>query len=173
MKLIGKHKDYYDYLVSKYGYDETRVYDRRGDNYHFYSSHHLLSICGTYYPIVEEKGVMIFDSTNSRLDWSDKLFIQKWKGKQSKQNIIHRSPILYCNNWDGQYDNYGYTCAPPLLKHFGIPSIIDADTMYQMIYNFLGWLKDNPEPPNNQTDKEKIRAAGFDTKTSFRPKIKN
>lgn len=29
MKIVGKHRDYYDWLVSKYGIDELVVYDRR------------------------------------------------------------------------------------------------------------------------------------------------
>ena len=34
MKIISKFKDNYDFMVSKYGLDETLVYDRRN----FYSS---------------------------------------------------------------------------------------------------------------------------------------
>jgi len=44
--------------------------------------------------------------------------------------------------------------------------------MYCIIYAFLGWLKDNPAPANNQTDKDKIVAHGFDLKSSFRPNLK-
>jgi hypothetical protein len=59
------------------------------------------------------------------------------------------------------------------LANFKFASIIEPDEMYQNIYNFLGWLKDNPEPPNTQTNKDKIVAHGFDTKRSFRPQIKD
>lgn len=39
MKIISKHKDYYDYLQGVYGMDEKMVYDRRTPN---------LEKCGTY-----------------------------------------------------------------------------------------------------------------------------
>jgi len=45
--------------------------------------------------------------------------------------------------------------------------------MYQKVYAFLSWLKDNPELPNNQNDKEKIVSHGMDAKRSFRPFIKD
>ena len=71
MKIISKNKDYYDYLVSYYGFDETRVYDRRNNPKDVpwnlpgkstgYGVRHLLSICGKYYPIIEEKGILKFD----------------------------------------------------------------------------------------------------------------
>jgi hypothetical protein len=32
MKILSKHKDYYDYLQGIYGIDEKMVYDRRSDN---------------------------------------------------------------------------------------------------------------------------------------------
>ena len=32
MKIISKHKDYYDWAVSIYGLDEIMVYDRRTDH---------------------------------------------------------------------------------------------------------------------------------------------
>lgn len=45
--------------------------------------------------------------------------------------------------------------------------------MYQKVYAFLSWLKDNPVPPNNQSDKDKIASHGMDVKRSFRPLIKD
>jgi len=179
MKLISKHRDYYDHLISHYGYDETIVYDRRGDilaDPHK-NHHHLISICGAYYPVVAKNNKIYFN-TSKELDYWDNDFFEKNIGKRSFENVQFRQPILiacgkYIPNKNiykrGQYvESY----VIPILSNFKIPSIIDAHEMYQMIYNFLGWLKDNPEPPNTQTDKDKIIAHGFDTKTSFRPKIK-
>lgn len=64
MKIISKEKDYYDYLVSHFGYDEPRVLDRRNKKQTRYSRHYaaidvhfeLFSIAGMYYPVVYFKG---------------------------------------------------------------------------------------------------------------------
>ena len=39
MRIISKHKDIYDFMVSKYGYDEVMVLDRT--NYCFDNMHKL------------------------------------------------------------------------------------------------------------------------------------
>ena len=110
MRIISKWTDYYDHEVAHFGYDETRVYDRRNlaKPYPF-NNQFLFHICGKIYPAVAK---------------------------------------------------------------YGFPSILDSRTMYGMIYDYLGWLKDNPPPPDNQTDKQKVVSHGFDPKRSFRPKMK-
>jgi hypothetical protein len=59
----------------------------------------------------------------------------------------------------------------PILATMGIPALIPAEQLYQDIAYFLGnTMKGSPDmmPPTVQTDKEKIAAAGFDLKASFR-----
>ena len=99
----------------------------------------------------------------------DQNFLHDWTGKKSLENVNHRKPVLICDTYNGK----AIENAIPILSGFGIPSILDAHKIFQDIYAFLGWLKDNPEIPNNQTDKEKVVAHGFDVKRSFRPTIKN
>ena len=180
MKIITKTKDYYDYLVSYYGYDETRVYDRRNDHkdlpYNYpgkcgnfgNNGRYLLSICDVYYPIVETNGVLIFDKKDLvKKDYTDQI-LMSFKGRPSKENAKYRTPVLLCNTYSGESEAF-----IPTLSTYGIPSIISANDMYEMIYNYLGWLVDNPAPPDNQTNKDKIVSHGFDLKSSFRPLIKN
>lgn len=178
MKIISKHRDYYDHLVSYYGYDETRVYDRREQIVaHPSAGQNLLHICGVCYPIVKKRDNLYF-SESKDLEYWDNSFLRTYKGAKSWANQKFRQPVLIKRD-NVQWNYYkpsasmiteGYVI--PILSNFKIPSIIDAHEMYQMVYNFLGWLKDNPEPPNTQTDKDKIIAHGFDVKSSFRPKIK-
>jgi len=61
----------------------------------------------------------------------------------------------------------------PILDTFKVAKYIPADIMYQNISAFIGWLKDHPELPDNQTNDGKIISAGFDLKNSFRPNKKN
>jgi hypothetical protein len=56
----------------------------------------------------------------------------------------------------------------PLLSDFKFGKYLAAEEIYKEIYTFISWLKDHPEIPNNQTDKEKILTHGFDLKDSFR-----
>jgi len=173
MKIISKYRDYYDHMVSKYGFDESRVYDRRGKIVHDPFSgwnEFLISICGTYYPIVvhHKTRKLFFESDKQLTYWEDN-FICRYRGKKSPLNEKFRQPVLM----DASDHNGKIFYSIPLLANFKFASIIEPDEMYQSIYNFLGWLKDNPEPPNTQTDKDKIVAHGFDAKRSFRPQIKD
>lgn len=171
MKIIcSKHqKDYYDHLVSYYGYDEHIVYDRRSNSLNKNLDFHdefLFSICGEYVPMIKKDGEFIFDPSGRKLDWHDAIFFSKYLGKKSTLNTEHRQPVLFCCGYTGKV-------GVPVLKEFGFPAHIDAHEMYQKVYAFLSWLKDNPEPPNNQTNKEKIISHGHDPKRSFRPQMKD
>lgn len=173
MKIIGGKKDYYDYLVSYYGYDSHIVYDRRPfkDVSFKWSDRFLFYICGEIFPVIKKKRDFIFDPQDPRLtnSWEDKFekeWMIKWANKPTKVNAEMRQPVLCSVDWAGKH--YFIPC----LADFGFAAKIEAHEMYEKIYAFLGWLKDNPAPPDNQTNKDKIVAHGFDARTSFRPKIK-
>jgi hypothetical protein len=53
----------------------------------------------------------------------------------------------------------------PILKEFNFGSAMYPEKIWLLLSDWLGY---QPEIQNNQTDKEKIISAGFDTKTSFR-----
>lgn len=173
MKIISKHKDYYDYLVSYYGFDPMIVYDRRETRkIHFYKPWflenpkieevYLFAICGEFIPVYYNNGEFHFNSENLKLSPYESKTMGK-RGQKTDLNTIHRQPVLYV--YGGVYI--------PRLADFGFPSHIDANDMYQRIYAFLGWLKDNPEAPQITDNTQKILAHGFDKRTSFRPKIKH
>lgn len=177
MKIISKHKDYYDYLVGHYGYDEHIVYDRRNMSESKYvparpgkysnRGRYLLSICNEWVPILYEDGNFVFNIKESKdpKEYWNREFLE-WAGSYSDVNIRFRQPVVLLDEFNSQ-DYY-----IPILSEYGIPSLIDAHTIYQKIYAFCSWLKDNPEPPQITDNKSKILAHGFDLKTSFRPKIK-
>ena len=181
MRIIGGKKDYYDYLVSYYGFDPHITYDRRPfDNVSFkFADRFLFYICGEIMPAIKKGNSFIFNPKDPRLtnSWNgirggnfEKDWMDKWHKRPTKANAEMRHPVLASMDyWQFEKPKYFIPC----LADFGFASLIPANEMYEKIYAFLGWLKDNPEPPNNQTDKDKILAHGFDLKNSFRPNIKN
>jgi len=56
----------------------------------------------------------------------------------------------------------------PILRDYHIHKIYDPQTMWLMLGEWLGRVKDIP---NNQTNEEKVVSNGFDAKTSFRNPI--
>lgn len=62
----------------------------------------------------------------------------------------------------------------PVLKDYGIPSIIPAEQMYQDISYFIGnVMHESPDtaPPVTISDKDRIVQHGFDLKKSFRHRV--
>lgn len=188
MKIISKWKDYYDYLQGKYGIDDLIVYDRRGDEFikHNFDTDHMVKslefhICNRVYTVHEYKGEFYhFYEDILRLDkileedykrtlltyWSGKPsrwsneenYNQKYNGV-STLNIQHRKPVLL--------KTY-YGLKLPLLSSYNFHKIIPPEDMFNQVYSFISWLKDNPEIPNKQSDLEKLLSHGFDKKKSFR-----
>ncbi len=91
----------------------------------------------------------------------------------SMVNKKFRIPILIessCGEiFDEKDDKNRYSI--PLLKSFQFHRWLSAEECFLNISAFLGWLKDNPEIPNKQTNKEKIVSHGFDFKKSFRHRM--
>lgn len=182
MRILGGKKDYYDYLVSYYGFDSHITYDRRPlkDVSFKFADRFLFHICGKVLPAIKKENNFIFDPKDPRLTntWkrgvsggsSEQYWMERWYKHPTKVNAEMRQPVLASIDYFA-FENPKYFI--PCLADFGFASLIPANEMYEKIYAFLGWLKDNPEPPNNQTDKDKIVAHGYDLKTSFRPNIKN
>ncbi len=178
MKIISKYKDYYDYVVGEYGLDKTIVYDRRimdmfkfdypsTDGYSIYTFH----ICNEKFDMYEYQGKFAvsykeIDKLNLLLKKNNESEISKHYRffddqifKSTTKNIEYRTPILL--------EKMG-SFYIPLCKTFDMHKVFNAKEMFEKVYTFISWLKDNPEIPNNQTDLEKIISHGFDKKSSFR-----
>ena len=186
MKIISRHKDYYDKCIGYFGRDETRVYDRRistslipekermigkyplcnsreyFDVIHFHICGKIRIVLYTnnkfYFNNDEIKEVRVKYSIYNYADFSR-------NGSGTDLNYKYQQPVLI-------RDYMGGKVGIPILSEFGFPSHIPAEEMYMDIYNYLGYLKDNPPIQNNQSNIEKVLSHGFDKKRSFRPKIK-
>ena len=76
------------------------------------------------------------------------------------------------------YDKDGYDIIIdrniPILRDYGIPSLVSAEQMYQDLSYFVGnKIHDSPDliVHDNMSDKEKILQHGFDVKQSFRHRM--
>lgn len=202
MKLISKYKDYYDYLVGIYGIDEKLAYDRRFPRIvvesDVYSSelepvNAKFFICNTIFSFWKYKGKWhhtpeeldemnrLYNNTRTRsvygTGWMrDSKNFYNEKFRYTEVNINSRQPVLISGHMS--LGEPVYECkreiryGVPMLKDFPLPKYLNAESIYQAITGFLGWLNDNPEIPNKQTNEEKILSHGFDIKNSFRPNIK-
>jgi len=219
MKLLTKHKDYYDYLQGIYGIDEKIIYDRRAKHLekpsNFLSDNYLeytFAICNRlfilhYYKkkyyhtpeeILELNNILIKDNVVGILPESTKYNKKKvstieqatnYYKRHNRETIVNkvtRQPILirvYCsgsfefdtpitkiyNSYFGEYNKHeDAKWNIPILSEYGMAAFYPAEEIYQDISQFLGWLVNNPEIPNKQTDTEKIVTHGFDLKESFR-----
>jgi hypothetical protein len=74
-----------------------------------------------------------------------------------------RIPIAYSSDYGSSWET-----EHPLMNTFGFHKVMDARDLYIEVETFMGYLKDHPEIPNNQTDIGKLESAGFDKKISFR-----
>ena len=181
MKIISKHFDYYDGCLAYFGRDETRVYDRRTTNVipvenravgkpyfsssEYYCDSFLFYICGFKKTVLHYKGNFYFSEKEVTKEIKIRTYQDfKLDGEKTNLNLFYRTPILLDNN----YRKFSI----PILSDFNFSQYIPAKEMYQKIYDYLGFLKDNPIIKNNQKDVEKIVSHGFDKKNSFRPKIK-
>lgn len=221
MKIISKHKEYYDHLTGIYGIDEVMVYDRRSEfpiekpsdfstttkevnSYRF-------AVCGNIYVLYHymdkfyhtpeelidldialdrdgRKVIHHLHKEHKSRYYSDKPVSVRAQSAYNSNNGIKtnvnnelRMPVLISIGFPCSKESaYEYKAGKnerlsnltywrvPLLNDFKFYKVISAEEIYKEIYSFISWLKDHPEIPNNQTDKEKILTHGFDLKDSFR-----
>lgn len=188
MKIITKYRDYYDYLVGIYGIDELLVYDRRSAKSltEAGTANLTVAVCGRKYKFFKSspdgewlhtpEEILEYATTHRGRSPFDRFGsitnIQQAKreygyanGEYTDANKKHRNPVL-------MYD-YDKTWTPVTnLQHIGFHRVMDAHTIYNEISLFLGWMKDNPPIPDNQTSIEKVVSHGFDKRFSFRHRIK-
>lgn len=189
MIIISKEKDFYDYFVGIYGRDEKKVFDRRCCVTKPYNDDELFpkdekdfrinattkdgkpyikrvfAILSYIYDIeyhVDKSIVLKVCYEDQHTYWRDTKF--KRNKRQTTLNRDKRFPMLLKidnNHWE-----------PIIMKNYLLNKVFNADDIYRGLDLFLGYLVDNPEKPDNQTNDDKIVSGGFDMKTSFRGKIK-
>lgn len=185
MFIISKIKDYYDYYQGVFGIDKKKVLKRNGyilfqkDEFYM-SSHnynvHVFAINNKMYFLIEtKKGIfkpskLLFKKLGIS-EWNASYMINKYKqGISTDINKIKRTPITYVIN-PRNMKKIDWENGSPILKTFSFHKLMTAKELYIEVETFLGYLIDNPEIPNKQTNNEKLLAHGFDKKKSFRHRI--
>ena len=191
MRIISKHKDYYDYLSDIYGRDNLVILNRR-PAYKMTTDKRIsqfkyrkvaVAICDTIYYGAQ--------SDTGKYYWGEELFKigKKPKYTWSKYEVIEiilndkvKSSFRYLPEKTDvnlrfglpvmvSYDNYEFRNpahkGSAILKHSGIPAWYPAKKIYIDTYTWLSNQKEEKDQ-DNQTDKEKIIGHGFDLKKSFR-----
>jgi len=196
MKIISKYKDYYDYLVGKYGEDPLVVLDRREYELPFFSTDDIqkidLYVAGKNIQGLYFHGKFYYGNSIEPFSTKHKDFL--WlkyhdgyeyfaiKSKYFGQNIRIRKniidsdvniktgcPILLKKQFvNNKKDDIKNYYKFPILKELGLAPFIEAEDIWVMISNFLS-KKDLVI--DNRTNNEKIINAGFDLKESFRGKF--
>lgn len=194
MKIFSKTKDYWHYLVGVYGIDPVLIYDCRDSkkiqmplpSNHWGSWRITIAVNNKTYQFFGLPDGQIghtaedilkyaqlsgygpfavgFGRFKPSLAWAQREY-QSENNLPTKINQERRQPILVEQGWSGWF-------VPTKLDDIKFHRVMDAHTIYTEVSEFLGWLNDNPEAPDNQTNKEKVVSHGFDLKTSFRPNIK-
>jgi len=184
MKIISKLKDYYDYYQGIFGIDTKKVLIRK-DFILFeptdwdYSINeyriHLFAINNQIYSLVENKTglhkltIEIIESISPKNRYSrDSKLTELLSNPQTEINKERREPVVYGYHFNNKIH---WQTGSPILKSFLFNKVLTAKEVYIEVETFMGYLIDNPEIKNNQTNKEKIVSNGFDLKTSFRGKI--
>lgn len=100
----------------------------------------------------------------------------------SERLCMHlKSPVILIHSWEnynapgGSYiSKFILHNQVPTLEQLGFGSIIPAEQMYQDISMYLGKFLDNPDSqlPSQVADKDRFVQKGFDSKVSFRGKVR-
>jgi hypothetical protein len=210
MRILDKHKDFYDYLAGIYGIDNTVFFDRRGST-----------------KITQDDLIRAFYADRNLYDWNDKgPLLQEYKKDLYAiievgyyQYLLRAYTVtrirlgiyynLYCGNIElahvfsdhKHYNespislypvdvhnyrlrkdkkasknlNYGNDIHPyyekvienPIFTDTKIPSILDAQTIYVNIFDYIS-SKADFDIVDKRDDVAKAVDHGFDKKTSFR-----
>lgn len=183
MHILSKYKDYYDYLSGIWGVDEKVVLDRTkfspikpNFDYNNLFKIDILNfyICGKHF-----QGLIVRDGIIQKVLYGEKMipylkfnerkkfyYIDKWS-KEIFLDIIEdvenfnkkeNCPILL---------DFGYKDLIhfPILSEFNVVDVLDAETIYLML---VEWLGKEDVIFSKLTDIQKIETHGFDKKTSFR-----
>jgi len=191
MKIISKYKDYYDYLMGIYGVDEKIVLDRTEfEMANFYSplivTFYIAGKCidgywdGDKFYFGEDLRQLCRDQQKDTKKWRLKwlwrdpnavfVYNESWSRKEqkaypdlredeTKTNEKHNCAIMCSTHMKDEFLRY------PKLEDLGIKIVLAPHEIYMMLSE---WLAPKDKVSDNMSDTEKIIAAGFDKKTSFR-----
>lgn len=198
MKIISKHKDYYDYLKGVYGVDEKLILDRtKYYNIPYIPGENCKEILHIGELVIEglwKNNQLLFGSDLNKYAVEDKNFHGVYHsysnlypnttfkdyyyipdGKHSFKNILKKPLMLEDSSptWKEncpilRYTHEGYKHFP-ILSEYGVGKILSAEKIWQELSQWLSKQITKNEPVVPVgDDATRIKSAGFDIKTSFK-----
>lgn len=195
MKILSKRKDYYDYLVGKYGIDEMIVYDRRDctvlahDEYNIaFSRKKLYGDAPKHEETVYRKGrrarIMVGDVTELFITYgrkTRKFIVERYLDEDGNLCIDHKEVPLDSLDFIGCGKDREMRESPifiwtkwaknyidnPILDGTWLTGYISPEEIYTEVYNYL-LMKNAKKIEDNRSDVEKMESKGFDKVSSFR-----
>lgn len=186
MKIIDARKDYYDYLVSKYGIDPNIVLDRRDFEIPVYTPDKCkisIFFCGYWYDSYKINNKFIWGK--DLIQYSNNIK-QYYLFKQSDIDVVYigndRFNTFPYTQTDYRGVRYGKDPEFPIvlsqgnklykfpkLDFYEFASIVSPEDAYNKLVDYCS--KKDPSP-KELDDKLKIVSHGFDSKQSFRHRKK-
>lgn len=132
----------------------------------------------TYQNLVQEYGLPELDTNN--LIWISPAYLKEVSYSRPLADIIiHKTPIVDILNTNDKENcpiivkinkDVFRNCS---LKEMSLSSILDAETVYHLISDWLSLQRTKKENKVDcRTNEQKVESHGFDKKTSFRPNLK-
>jgi hypothetical protein len=181
MKIISKVKDYFHYLQGVNGIDEKIVLDYK--EYHLKKDYvqknrfykRTFFICDYWIELLEYNGNFYFGKEIEQFAEINRWYSNEQyyyiKGERDLKvlkepylctgdtmNDIHNCPLLIKTGFL-EFEKF------PILKDYQFHKVYDAQTLWNMIYD---WMSKDKQIIDKRTNKEKILSNGFDYKESFR-----
>lgn len=195
MKILSKRKDYYDYLVGKYGIDEMIVYDRRDCTVLAHDEYNLAFSKKKMYDDVPKREKMVYRNgkyVSEMVGLRTELFITY--GRKTRKFLVERyldeAGNLCIYHKEVPLDSLDFRCCGkdrenkespifiwtkwtntyidnPILDGTWLTGCISPEEIYTEVYNYL-LMKNAKKIEDNRSDVEKMESKGFDKVSSFR-----
>lgn len=177
-------KTYFENISLPIRLDDTDKYKKTTYEYFYIVAGQfcfLIEIINKYkwinkeYVLQEKTKKVVSDSNVTTLRWNKKTFSYEKLQYTVPSHIIHKLlkalkiPVFSLHRSGPNVVVTGLY--PPILKDYGIDKLVEAKDMWQNIYHVMtNIIRESPDTkiPLELTNSEKIIAAGFDMKTSFR-----
>lgn len=190
MKILSRGKDYYDYLIGKYGIDDKIVLDRTvtsnpTKDYNYYRSNEIFSVwfcdwyieglCKNkdfYYPFELLKiettpfGREIYKSDNEHYHLFTLRKLDFSLNREMNCPILFRWGKMRSIYQFKEINKFSKTDISkfPILDKIKFNKVFNPEEAYLELYNWLIYTK----PIEEISDIDKIKGHGFDIKKSFR-----
>jgi pentatricopeptide repeat protein len=177
MKILSKWKDYYDFMVGKYGMDPLLLYDRRnkGDLVLPFKDHraektvYYIAVCDMVFRAYCRNGKFLYGSKAFVQMVEDRL--HTWDDKPDDMPLPDGVLVGFTlSNVNRRFDcpvvvstSYGFpekwTMQNPKLSLFDFGKVVTPEKMWMLVSEFLSREK---HMGDSRTDKMKKEARGFD-----------